>query len=445
MSKNLADRVRYCDGLSRRSFFRVGAAGLGGLTLADLFRADAQSANTGRASNKAIINIHLGGGPPHLDMFDMKPEAPIEVRGEFRPIVTNVPGMEICELFPRLATMADRFSIVRSLVGSAGDHDFYQTSSGWGVRDLQSAGGHPSLGSVATKLIGSLDGKAPPYVDFQSRDGMPGFLGSSCSAYWPDPYGDGAANLRMHRSLNAQRIDDRVILRRNLNRLDERSHSTSKMAAADSFTQRAVDVLTSGKVANALNLSKEDPRLVARYKGEHPSDNERAKIMATHNERLLIARRLIEAGVRCVSMNWGGWDTHTDNFTTLKPQLPKMDIGLSTLLEDLTARGLYDDVMVVVWGEFGRTPRINNNNGGRDHWPQVACAMLFGGGLTGGQILGATNRLGEYPTDRPVHFQELFATFYHQLGIDPATTQLTDHNGRPQYLVDHHAPVRELL
>lgn len=445
MPKNPSELVPYCDGISRRSFFRMGAAGLGGLTLADLLRADARASGTTRPSNKAIINIHLAGGPPHLDMFDMKPEAPVEVRGEFQPIATNVPGIEICELFPRLATMTDRLAIVRSLIGSVGDHDFYQTSSGWGVRDLKSAGGRPSLGSVATKLIGSLNGKAPPYVDFQSRDGMPGFLGSSCSSYWPDPYGDGAANLRMHSSLTAQRIDERVGLRRSLDRLGERAHSTAMMDAADSFTQRAVDVLTSGKVADALNLAKEDPRLVARYKGEHPSDNNRAKIMSTHNERLLMARRLIEAGVRCVSLQWGGWDTHTDNFATLKPQLPKMDIGLSALIEDLTIRGLFDDVMVVVWGEFGRTPRINNNNGGRDHWPQVGCAMLFGGGLKGGQVLGATNRLGEYPTDRPVHFQELFATFYHQLGIDPAITQLTDHNGRPQYLVDHHTSVRELL
>ena len=438
MPKISADRVRYCDGISRRSFFQIGAAGLGGLTLANLLRAE--STGAARPTNKAIINIHLGGGPPHQDMFDLKPTAPAEVRGEFRPIATNVPGIDICELFPRLAAMTDKLAIVRSLVGSVGDHDFYQTSSGWGVRDLSSAGGRPSLGSVTGKLIGSLDGKSPPYVDFMSRDGMPGYLGSEHSAYWPDPYGDGAANLRMHRTLSVRRIEERVGLLQGLDRMQE---TTRTMAARDSFTQRAVDVLTSGKVAKALDLANEDPRLINRYKGgEHV--HERAKIMVPHNERLLIARRLIEAGVRCVSMQWGGWDTHTDNFSTLKPQLPMMDIGFSALIEDLTARAMLDDVMVVAWGEFGRTPRINAL-AGRDHWPQVGCALMFGGGLKGGQVIGATNRLGEFATDRPVHFQELMATFYRQMGIDLEATQLLDLNGRPQYLLEHRAWVPELV
>ncbi len=210
MSKGSTGCLRYCDGVSRRSFFQIGAAGLGGLTLADLLRADQQAVGTGRAANKAIINIHLGGGPPHLDMFDMKPTAPVEFRGEFRPISTNVSGIEICELFPRLAGMTDKLAIVRSLVGSVGDHDFYQTSSGWGVRDLRSAGGRPSLGAVASKMVGSLDGKSPPFVDFMSS-GLPGYLGPVYGAYVPD--GLGQQNLRRHYTLSPQRLEARVGLR----------------------------------------------------------------------------------------------------------------------------------------------------------------------------------------------------------------------------------------
>jgi hypothetical protein len=440
MNATSAQSIRYCDGLSRRAFFRIGAAGFGGLTLAGLLRAEEKASESGRKTNRAIINVHLGGGPPHLDMFDMKPDAPAEVRGEFKPIQTSVAGTQICELFPRLAKLAGRFSIVRSVVGSVGDHDMYQTASGWGVRDLQSAGGRPSVGAVAGKVLGPRAGTAPPFVDFSSR-GMPGYLGPSHAAYSPNPYGAGYANLRLHRAITAERLGDRMEL---LRRFDHPAAQTEGMAAQDAFTRRAVDVLTSGRVFEALNLANEEPQVLERYRG-NPGTNARAKLMSAHNERLLLARRLIEAGVRCVNLQWGGWDTHSDNFTTLRPQLPMMDAGFSALLEDLTDRGLIDDVLVVAWGEFGRTPRINKNNAGRDHWPEVGSALVFGGGLKGGRLVGATNRLGEHATERPVHFQELIATLYHQLGIDPEHTQLTDLSGRSQYLVDHREVVRELL
>ena len=431
---------RFCDGITRRHFFQIGALGLGGLTLADLLRAEALAAPAVR-SQKAIINIHLPGGPPHQDMFDLKPSAPTEIRGEFRPIATNVPGIEICELFPRLAGMADRYAIVRSLIGSTGQHDSYQTASGWSELSLQSAGGHPSLGSVASKLIGSRDGKAPPYVDFNTN-GRPGFLGPVYAAYKPD--GLGRANLRLHGSISPERLHDRVELLRSVDRMRETVDQSGMMAAADSFNQRAIDLLTSSKIADALDVSKEKADLVKRYHGE-PGGDARSQNCGKQSEQFLMARRLIQAGVRCVSMHWGGWDTHTSNFRVLRSNLPRLDIGLSALIEDLTAHDLFDDVMVVVWGEFGRTPRINSNDGGRDHWPQVSPALLFGGGLKGGQVIGATDRLGGTATDRPVHFHELFATFYHQLGLNPETTQLKDLNGRPQYLVDYRQPVAELL
>ncbi len=442
------DGHKYCDGVSRRDFLRIGAAGFGGLTLTNLLRAEAALPSGLSSQNKAIINIHLGGGPPQIDMWDMKPEAPREFRGEFKPIPTNVPGLDICELFPLLARMADRFSIVRTVVGTVGLHENYQTSTGWGIKDLQSAGGRPSLGSVASKLIGSLDGKAPPYLDFvpnfESMIGKPGFLGPKYAAYSPDPYGVEQDNLRRRNNLTDVRIDERLGLLQGLDQFKRRSQETAVMGAMDVFRQQAVNVLTSGKIGRALDLTQEDPRTVARYRGERAGDNARAQIMTTHNDRLLMARRLIEAGVRCVTTHWGGWDTHTNNFVDLKPQLPKMDIGLSALIEDLTARGMFDDVIVVVWGEFGRTPRINNNNAGRDHWVDTSHALVFGGGIQGGQVVGATNPRAEYPVARPVHFQEMFATFYHLLGID-LDTQFMDLNGRPQYLLDHRQPVTELL
>ena len=442
-------RHGYCDGVSRRDFLRIGSAGFGGLTLANLLRAESNLPSAKSSSKKAIINVHLSGGPPQIDMFDLKPDAPREFRGEFNPIATNVPGIEICELFPRLAQMADRFSIVRTVVGSVGLHENYQTSSGWGVKDLQSAGGRPSLGSVASKLIGSLDGKAPPYIDFVPYHetkivGKPGFLGQKFAAYSPDPYGVEQDNLRRRAGMTNQRIDERLSLIQGLDRLKRRAQDSTMMEAMDVFSQQAVNVLTSGKIAWALDLTKEDPRTVSRYRDERPDDSDRAKLIVTHNDRFVMARRLIEAGVRCVNTHWAGWDTHDWNFRDLKGQLPKMDVGLSALIEDLTVRGMIDDVMVVVWGEFGRTPRINNNNGGRDHWVETSCAMVFGGGIQGGRVVGETNRLAEHPVARPVHFQEMFATFYHLLGID-LDTQLTDHNGRPHYLLDHRQPVTELL
>ncbi|MDB5337315.1 MAG: hypothetical protein JWN70_2934, partial [Planctomycetaceae bacterium] len=338
------DGSKYCDGVSRRDFLRIGAAGFGGLTLTNLLRAEAASPSGLGSQNKAIINIHLGGGPPQIDMWDMKPESPREFRGEFKPIPTNVPGLDICELFPLLAQMADRFSIVRTVVGTVGLHENYQTSSGWGIKDLQSAGGRPSLGSVASKLLGSLDGKAPPYLDFvpffESMIGKPGFLGPKYAAYSPDPYGIEQDNLRRRTNLTDVRIDERLGLLQGLDQFKRLSQETAIMGAMDVFRQQAVNVLTSGKIGRALDLTKEDPRTVARYRGERAGDNARAQIMTTHNDRLLMARRLVEAGVRCVTTHWGGWDTHTNNFVDLKPQLPKMDIGLSALIEDLTARGM---------------------------------------------------------------------------------------------------------
>ncbi|MBW3599655.1 MAG: DUF1501 domain-containing protein, partial [Planctomycetes bacterium] len=327
-------KSRYCDGVSRRSFLQIGAMGIGGLTLTDLLRAE-EAAGVG-SSTKAVINIHLGGGPSHQDMFDLKPKAPVEYRGEFNPIATNVSGIEICEHMPRLARMADKYAVIRSLVGMINSHSNFHTHTGYSQRDLENVGGRPALGSVVTRLLGPSAGGAPPFISYNG--GEPGYLGPSCKPYQPN-----GGDLRLSGSLTAERLEKRTKLLTSLDRLRRDMDSSRQMEALDSFTQRAVDVVVSGTVADALDLRKEDPKVVERY--------------ARDGRNFLLARRLVEAGVRVVTFNWGGWDTHGQNFVKLKQQLPKLDIAMSALLQDLADRGLDKDVTVVMWGEFGRTPR----------------------------------------------------------------------------------------
>ena len=417
----------FCDAVSRRNFLQLGAMGIGGLTLADLLRVEAQ-AGIG-ASQKAIINIHLPGGPSHQDMFDLKPEAPAEYRGEFMPIATNVEGLDICEHMPMLATMGDRFAVIRSLVGSNSGHDNLQTQSGYNRRSLESLGGRPATGSVISKLLGSIDG-APPFVSYSG--GSPGYLGPTYQPFSPNGRGAALANLRMERSLTENRLSDRSSLLGSLDRIRRDVDASGEMVALDDFTKTAIEVVTSGRVADALDLKKEDPRIVARYgKG---------------GSTLLTARRLIQAGVRCVTMNgFGGWDTHSNNFKTLRDRnLPQLDQAVSALLEDLAAQGMFNDVTLVIWGEFGRTPRVNSK-AGRDHWPRLSMAFMAGGGIKGGQAVGQSSRKGEIAEKRPVDYQEVHATLYHNMGIDLHTTQFIDPAGRPQYILDHLDPIKELV
>jgi hypothetical protein len=411
----------YCDGVSRRSFLQVGALTLGGLTLPRLLAAEA-AAGIG-SSNKAIVNIHLSGGPSHQDIFDLKPSAPAEFRGQFSPIATNVAGIEICEHLPTLAKMADKYAIIRSLIGSTGAHANYQTHSGYDQRDLRNAGGRPALGSVVSKLSGPSASGAPAFVSYNGGD--PGYLGPVYKPYQPQ-----GGNLRLQGGLTEQRLDSRTNLLGSLDKLRRDADTSGQMQALDSFTRRAVGVVTSGKVADALDMAKYDTRDKERYGRDGTS--------------FLTARRLIEAGVRVVTFSWGGWDTHGQNFETLKRQLPKLDQAMAALLADLSDRGMDQDVTVVMWGEFGRTPRVNSG-AGRDHWPQLAMCFLAGGDMKLGQAIGSSTRNAEYAKDRPVHFQEVFATLYRNLGIDVTTAQLTDTAGRPQYLVDKREVIRELV
>lgn len=421
----LGNGRRMCDGVSRRDFLTVGALGIGGLTLVDLLRAEA-AAGIG-SSPKAVINVHLSGGPSHQDIFDLKPTAPKEYRGEFMPIHTNVDGMDVCEHLPMLAQMADKYAVVRSLVGSKAGHSNFQTHTGYDQKSLESIGGRPALGSVVSRLFGPAPNGAPPFVSYNKGDA--GYLGATHSPYEPGREG---GNLKLNSQLTENRLRNRATLLSSLDRIRRDADATGKMVALDSFTERAIDMVTSGEIADALDLKKEDPKVVARYGRE--------------SESLLRARRLVETGVRCVTLNagWGGWDTHNDNFTKLRGNLAKVDRGLSALVGELHERGLQDDVAVVVWGEFGRTPRVNSR-GGRDHWPRVSMAFLAGGGLRTGQMIGATGRDGGEAVERPIDFQEVHATLYHALGVNLETTQFVDPAGRPQYLLEKRTPIDELV
>jgi len=431
---------------NRRSFLKIGGFALGafgGATLSDIMRAQAASGNP--TSHKAVINIFLGGGPPHQDMWEIKTDAPAEIRGEFKPIETKVPGIQIGECFPKIAAMMDKFVAIRSIVGCSGGHDAHQCVSGWPRGSMASIGGVPSIGSAVAKIQGLVDPSVPATVGLAnktshapwSESGQPGFLGASYKPFKPN--GEMMADLKLN-GITHDRLQDRQAL---LNSLGEVCRGREVLDGSNVFTDEAFDVLTSSKLVDALDLSKEDPKVRERY-GDGKPYQFQYDGAPTCNEHVLMARRLVEAGVRSVTLSYGRWDSHGQNFNLVRDHGVKLDQCVSALVEDLEQRGMLDDVTVVVWGEFGRTPKVNKN-AGRDHWPQVSCALLAGGGMKTGQAIGSTNRLGEHAVLRPVHFQEVVATIYHNLGINPMSTTIQDPTGRPQYLLDHREPMRELI
>jgi hypothetical protein len=454
--------------ISRRRVLTAGAIG-GGLSLAGLLKAEA-AAGIG-SSNKAVINVHLDGGPPHLDMIDLKPHAPSEIRGEFSPIATAVPGIQICEHLPKLAAAADKLVFIRSLIGAAGLHDAFQCQSGFDSKNLASVGGRPAMGCVIGKLRRAADDTAPAFVDLMQGRPMvrnsarPGFLGPAQQAFRPDishlferplekamvgelsRRGTGhATSLALNEELSLDRLQDRTNLRAGLDRLRSSLDKSGMMGALDSFTQQAVGILTSGQFAAAMDLTQEDPRTLERYTlatdGQVPSTT---SDRADATKKFLLARRLVEAGVRCVSISISDFDTHADNFPRLRRLLPIVDHGLATLVSDLEERGMLDDVSIVAWGEFGRTPTVDPKNGGRHHWPAVGMALLAGGAMRTGQAIGETDRRAAAAISRPVHYQDVFATLYQNLGIDARTTTVADPSGRPQYLLDRGEVLRELV
>jgi hypothetical protein len=439
----------YCDGISRRGFLQAGGfsmAGAASLGLPDLLRAEAASPNGG--GHKAVINIFLGGGPPHQDMWEIKTKAPLEIRGEFDPIATSVPGIQIGECFPNIAAAAEKFVFIRSIVGCAGGHDAFQCFSGWDRRDSTSIGGRPAVGPVMSKLFGPTQPSIPPAMALAdktshapwSEPGGPGFLGAAYAPFKPDS--EGLANLKLN-GVTLDRLQDRKSLLGGLDLLKRKADSGGLLKGMDAFNQAAFGVLTSNKLLDALDVSKEDPALVAKY-GDGKPYQYQYDGAPTVNDHMLIARRLVEAGVRSVTMSYGRWDSHGKNFDLVRDHGGKLDRGVAALIQDLDDRGMLEDTTVAVWGEFGRTPRVNPG-AGRDHWPRVSCCLLAGGGMRTGQAIGATNRLGEYALDRPVHMQEVIATIYHNLGIDPGTTTISDPTGRPQYLIENRIPIREIV
>lgn len=438
-------KSRFCDGISRRNFLKIGALGLGGLTLPQLLEAETQS-GIGR-SHKAVIMIFLPGGPSHQDMFDLKMDAPSEIRGEFKPISTSVPGIQICEHLPLIARAMDRLTVIRSMVGCDGDHDAFQCLTGRSIRN-QPPGGWPALGAVVSKLQGPVNRAIPPFVGLSpkmgemrwARSGDPGFLGLQHAPFKPNGAGKGDLVLN---GVTLDRLSDRRALLESFDGFRRDVDASGMMEGLDSFNEQAFGMLTSSQLLEALDIEKENPKVRARYgKGDPKNrDDGGPKLM----EHFLIARRLVEAGSRCVTLAFSRWDHHGDNFGALRQDLPLLDQGVSALIEDIHERGLEKDVSVVVWGEFGRTPIINKD-GGRDHWPRVSCALLAGGGMKTGQVIGATDRLGGEASERPVHFGEVFATLYHNLGIDASKVTVRDLSGRPQYLVDGgYQPIRELI
>jgi hypothetical protein len=443
-------RQALCDGLTRRNFLQIGGLITGGLTLPKLLAAEEKSGR--KSTHKAVINIFLPGGPPHQDMWDIKTDAPTDVRGEFRAIKTAVPGIEICELFPQIASMMDRFVPIRSVVGAGGAHYAHEAMTG--RRELNPpAGGWPSMGAWVSKVSGPVNATIPPHLSlFYKTDHQP----------WGDPGNGGFLGVKhapfrlvggrnetskvdnmVLKDITLERLADRSSLRQSLDRFRREADSSGLMNGQDAFTQQAMGILTSSALAESLDISQEDPKLVERYgKGDAEFRADGAPKMT---ENFLIARRLVEAGARVVSLNFSRWDWHGDNFGRARQDMPMLDQAVSALVEDLENRGMLQDVSVVVWGEFGRTPKINNN-AGRDHWPQVSCALLAGGGIRSGQVIGATNRLGEHATDRPVTFGEIMATLYTNLGLNLSAVREFDLRGRPQYLVDDGvAPLRELV
>ena len=420
-------KQRFCDGVSRRNFLQIGAFGAG-LTLADMLRGRAaagQSVAQAVSSAKAAIMIYLPGGPSHMDMYDLKPNAPKEYKGEFKPIATNVAGVQICELFPQQARIWDKLAVIRSVV-SVDEHSDSLVMTGYSENKNRTLN-HPSFGAVMSKVRGG-SADVPPFVSLRgmSRGTEPGFLGVAHRPF--SPSGPGVADLRLAGGVDAPRVEDRKALLSRFDDVRREIDATGTMKGMDAFNTRAFDMVASGTVRKALDLRREEPRARDRYQGV---------------EQFLTARRLIEAGVGCVTLAYGSWDTHGQNFVQLRRQLPMVDRGIANLVQDLCDRGLDKDVAVVMWGEFGRTPRINGG-AGRDHWSPVMSALVAGGGLKMGQAIGASSARGEYPKDRRVTVPQVLSTLYQAVGIDPSTT-FNNGSGRPMYVLDDREPVSELL
>jgi len=432
-------RYGTCDGASRRSFLRVGAMGALGLTLPDLLRFRADGAGTGdKPKDTAVIQIFLGGGPTHLDTYDLKPNAPKEFRGEFKPIATNVPGIELCELFPEQAKVMDKMAIVRSLHHSSSDHNVgsHWVMTGFSSSPQTRGNERPSVGSIVAKMRGANRSGLPPYVAVPNSPpfAQSAYLGPGYNPFSLNGNPMNSAkvrNLDPPSGMTLDRLGDRRYLLSKLDRLNRHKDAAGAMEGMDHFTAEAYEMITGPNARRAFDLSTEDPKVRDRYG------------MTQIGQSCLLARRLVEAGVTFVSISEGNWDHHGQVFQNCRRQLPPLDTAIAMLVSDLYDRGLSDRVLVLVWGEFGRTPRINGA-GGRDHWPGAMSALVAGGGLKMGQVIGATNSKAEYPTERALLPEDLIRTVYHVLGIDPSQAFLNE-AGRPMHILNLGRTIGELV
>jgi hypothetical protein len=448
----------YCDGMSRRSFVQLGVAGMTSLGLADVLRAkELSSAGTPQKKTAAIL-LWLDGGPSHLDLYDLKPEAPAEVRGLWNPIRTNVPGIEISELFPKQAKIADKFSIIRSLSVGSGDHfaggHRMLTSKDLGVGGANTAGKFPSIGSIVARERGSIRRGMPPYiaVPIAASIGLvPGYFAGSWLGADLDPFQTGGdpnaasfsvQNVNLAPGLTVERLEDRRNLMAGLDRIPRDLDTRGTFKTLDRFDHEAYEFVSGKQAREAFDISKEDAKTRDMY-GRH-----------SWGQSTLLCRRLVEAGSTFVTAHFGGWDHHWDLKGGMENYLPMVDSCVSALFTDLEQRGMLETTLVIMCGEFSRTPRMNDGgNGGpplskgtpgRDHWGDAMFCLMGGGGIRGGQIIGSTDRNGLRPQTRAVEPQHIHATIYRAMGIDP-TLHILDHNGRPTPVLEDPTPIHELL
>lgn len=434
--------VATCDGANRRDFLKVGALTLGGLTLADMLRLESQAKAAGEpVKKKAVILIYLAGGPSHIDMYDLKPDAPAEYRGEFRPIKTNVPGIDIGEHLPLQAKVMDKFSIVRSAYHTNAGHGMGSQwmLTGWQPTIEVSDNIFPATGSIVARVKGPNEPGLPPYVTLPGRTpfNKSAYLGAEYNPFTPDsdPNQDGfqVKNLKLPGRVQPDRLDRRRNLLTQLDQVRRDIDTKGDITGIDKFYRDAMEMVTSDKAQKAFNIKEEDSKLRDMY-GRHDL-----------GQSCLLARRLVEAGVTFVTVQTGGgWDTHANNFSELKNKLlPKYDQAFAALVQDIHQRGLEKDVLVISYGEFGRTPRINPG-AGRDHWPGAMSVVYSGGGLKMGQAIGATDAKAEYPTEKPYTPGCVLATMYHTLGIDYKRA-FFDHAQRPMPILNEGKPIAELV
>ena len=428
-----------CDGVARRDFIRIGAItgfGLGFSLQNYLAHASAEGAVTTGGKAKAAIFVRLGGGPSHMDTFDLKPDAPDTHRGEFKPIATNVDGVQISEHLPKLAKCAEKFAILRGVSHTLAAHELGTLYMGTGNRPLPSLA-FPSLGSVVSKELGAVP-ELPPFVAVPNQGNNPtGYLGVEYGPFdtGSTPQPGKAMEIRglALRGVTLEDVDRRQdLVKRYDTAFGEFAKEDKILSGMDEFGQKAYSMMRSAKAREAFDLSKESASATGLFGNDGFSQS------------CLLATRLIENGVKFITLNLGGWDTHSDNFNALKnKQLPTLDAGLSGLFEVLALKGLLDSTVVYVSGEFGRTPKVNAR-AGRDHYPRAMFTLLAGGGIRGGQVVGASDALGEGPKDKAITPDDVAATFYTALGINPKKEYHTP-SGRPVMIVRYGTPISQLI